>query len=47
MSAPVGSELETLRAKAQDDHRALRGRIGRLSDDTIDLILRDARLHYA
>ncbi|MEP1964353.1 malonic semialdehyde reductase [Tateyamaria sp.] len=47
MSAPTGTELETLRAKAQEDHRALRKRIGRLSDDAIDLILRDARSHYA
>jgi 3-hydroxypropanoate dehydrogenase len=47
MNAPTGSELEALRAKAQADHRALRGRIGRLSDDAIDLILRDARSHYA
>ena len=47
MSAPAGAELDALRAKAQDDHRALRGRIDRLSVDAIDLILRDARSHYA
>lgn len=47
MSAPSASELEALRAKAQSDHRALRGRIERLSDDAIDLILRNARSHYA
>jgi 3-hydroxypropanoate dehydrogenase len=47
MSALVGQELEAARAQAQEDHRALRGRISRLSDDAIDLILRDARSHYA
>ncbi|MFA8440806.1 malonic semialdehyde reductase [Yoonia sp.] len=47
MNAPTGKELDALRAKAQEDHRALRGRIDRLSDDAIDLILRDARSHYA
>jgi 3-hydroxypropanoate dehydrogenase len=47
MSAPTGPELAALRAAAQADHRALRSRIDRLSDDAIDLILRDARSHYA
>jgi 3-hydroxypropanoate dehydrogenase len=47
MNAPVGAALSALRSKAQADHRALRGRIDRLSDDAIDLILRDARSHYA
>jgi 3-hydroxypropanoate dehydrogenase len=47
MNAPTGAALDALRAKAQDDHRALRGRIDRLSADAIDLILRDARSHYA
>jgi 3-hydroxypropanoate dehydrogenase len=47
MNAPTGKALEDARAKAQQDHRALRGRIDRLSDDAIDLILRDARSHYA
>ena len=47
MTAPTGSELDVLRARAQEDHRALRGRIDRLSDDAIDLILREARSHYA
>lgn len=47
MSAPTGQELAALRAQAQSDHRALRARIGKLSDDAIDLILRDARSHYA
>ena len=35
------------RERAQEAVRSLRGRIGRLSDDAIDLILRDARSHYA
>ncbi len=51
MNAPgtslSGVELEALRAEAQADHRELRSRIGRLSDDAIDLILRKARSHYA
>lgn len=47
MGGLVGQELEDARAKAQIDHRALRSRISRLSDDAIDLILRDARSHYA
>lgn len=47
MNAPAGKELEALRAKAQQDHRDLRGRMDRLSDDAIDLILRGARSHYA
>ncbi len=45
MNAPTGSELDMLRAKAQADHRALRDRISHVSDDAIDLILRDARSH--
>jgi len=36
-----------IRSKAQEDFRNLRGRIDRLSDDAIDLILRGARSHYA
>lgn len=47
MNAPAGADLDALRAEAQANHRALRGRIGRLSDDAIDLILRGARSHYA
>jgi 3-hydroxypropanoate dehydrogenase len=43
----TGQELQDARAKAQEDHRALRSRISRLSNDAIDLILRDARSHYA
>jgi len=47
MNAPTGEALNALRARAQQDHRDLRRRIGRLSDDAIDLILRGARSHYA
>jgi len=47
MNAPTGKDLDALRAKAQAGHRALHSRIDRLSDDAIDLILRDARSHYA
>jgi 3-hydroxypropanoate dehydrogenase len=47
MNAPVGQDLENIRAKAQQDHRDLRGRISRVSGDAIDLILRQARSHYA
>ena len=41
------ADLDALRAKAQADHRDLKGRIARLSGDAIDLILREARSHYA
>ncbi|MFY0617672.1 malonic semialdehyde reductase [Shimia sp.] len=47
MNAPTGARLDALRAQAQQDHRDLRDRIGRLSSDAIDLILRQARSHYA
>ncbi|MGR3714356.1 MAG: malonic semialdehyde reductase [Shimia sp.] len=47
MNAPTGEDLDALRAQAQQEHRDLRGRIGRLSGDAIDLILRQARSHYA
>ena len=47
MNAPTGAELDALRAEAQDGFRALKSRIPALSDDAIDLILRDARSHYA
>ena len=39
--------LEAARTKAQDGFRALKSRVPTLSDDAIDLILRDARSHYA
>ena len=46
--APTGEALAKLRAKAQQEIRALlRERVGRLDDDSIDLILRTARSHYA
>lgn len=47
MNAPTGDELNALRAKAQQDHRDLRARLPRLTEDAIDLILRGARSHYA
>lgn len=47
MNTHAETELEPLRVKAQSDHRDLRSRIDRLSDDAIDLILRGARSHYA
>lgn len=47
MNVPTGNALEVVRAKAQEDVRTLRSRIGQLSDDAIDLILRDARSHYS
>ena len=45
--APVGEALETLRAEAQDVVRSLRERVAKLDDDGVDLILRQARSHYA
>ena len=47
MNAATGTGLEAARAQAQQNVRDLRSRIGKLSDDGIDLILRDARSHYA
>lgn len=47
MNTPTGPELDALRSKAQAEHRELRARMPRLSDDSIDLILRSARTHYA
>ena len=43
----MSAVLEKQRIQAQEAVRSLRGRIDRLSDDAIDLILRDARSHYA
>lgn len=40
-------ELDKARSKAQEDYRALRARKARLDDDSIDVILRGARSHYA
>jgi len=47
MSSPSASELKKLRDKAHADYRSLRQRKPSLDDDSIDLILRDARSHYA
>lgn len=47
MSAPVGDELEQLRLKAQTEYRELRTRKPRLDEDSIDVIIRGARSHYA
>ena len=45
--AAISKPIEDLRARAQRAVRDLRGRMPRLDDDSIDLILRDARSHYA
>ncbi len=42
-----GSQMNDPHKQAQHAVRALRERVGRLDDDAIDLILRDARSHYA
>ena len=47
MNAPTGEELNALRAEAQEAVRSLRARKPYLDDDSIDVILRDARSHYA
>ena len=47
MTSVPNSEIETLRANAQSAVRDLRTRKPKLDDDSIDLILRDARSHYA
>jgi len=47
MSAPTGKELEQLRADAQAMYRDLRARKPMLDDDSIDVILRNSRSHYA
>ncbi|MEM9633421.1 MAG: malonic semialdehyde reductase [Pseudomonadota bacterium] len=44
---PTSEALAKLRSEAHDAIRKLRQRIGRLEDDSIDLILRGARSHYA
>lgn len=46
MTALTGDAPQDARDAAQAAVRALRGRIDRLDDDGIDLILRDARSHY-
>ena len=47
MTALTGEALEAARAKAQDGVRCLRDRKPVLDSDSIDLILREARSHYA
>ncbi len=47
MTALVGDDLERARAEAQASVRALRGRKSELDGDSIDVILADARSHYA
>lgn len=47
MSNTVDKDLEQLRLDAQAQHRELRARISNLDDDSIDLILKGARSHYA
>lgn len=46
MNALTPDALAALRAEAQQNHRDLHARLDRLSDDAIDLILRQARSHY-
>ena len=47
MNALTGQELEAARQTAQQSFRALKSRIERLDEDAIDVILKDARAHYA
>ncbi len=47
MNALTGHELEAARSAAQADYRELKTNIGTLDDAAIDLILREARSHYA
>lgn len=47
MNALTGKALDIARAEAQEAVRALRARTPALDDGAIDLILRDARSHYA
>jgi len=47
MNALVGEELNAARAEAQNAVRSLRARQPSLDDAAIDMILRDARSHYA
>lgn len=41
------NDQSDLRAQAQSEYRELRAKISQLDDNSIDLILRDARSHYA
>ncbi len=47
MNALTGHELDLARAQAQAAVRQLRQSIGALDDKSLDLILREARSHYA
>jgi len=47
VNAPTGEALEQLRSQAQAQYRELRERKPKLDDDSIDVILRTARSHYA
>ena len=47
MTALTGQELEQARDAAQSAFRDLKSRVGRLDQGAIDLILEDARSHYA
>ena len=47
MSGPSEAELEHMRVAAQADYRDLRKRKPELDEDSIDLIIRGARSHYA
>lgn len=47
VQAPQGQELAGLRAAAQAEVRALRSKISRLDDASIELVLSGARSHYA
>lgn len=47
MTEEISDSPEQARLKAQDQYRSLKNRVPRIDDDAIDLILRDARSHYA
>ena len=47
MNALTGEDLELARSEAQQAVRSLRGRLTNLDDNAIDVILTDARSHYA
>jgi len=47
MSSPSEAELELLRTEAQANYRNLRERKPALDEDSIDVIIRGARSHYA
>ncbi len=47
MAIAQQDNIDALREQAQETVRALRSRKSQLDDDSIDLILRDARSHYA